>query len=163
MRGVPNAEVTVEIVWVPMLPTDTEESARRAARMFRDPRIRQYYDRDRQLGIAYMKDVFPDCIRDALTVLPADHEFRPRLEEAVASPDQGFPLWDAVLAYPPDAEWRDHVPRPAMWSKQMAYWGCRKDGELTGTFWRNDCKQLPIDSDWAIEVRTMLGNAQRDR
>lgn len=139
-----------------MLPTDTEESARNASRMFQDPRIRQFYDGDRLLGLAYMKDVLPDCIRDALMVLPANHEFRPRLEEAAASPDKEFALWDAFFAYPPDIEWRESVPRPSSWSKQMAFWGPAQVGEPTGTFWRNDCKQLPVDSDWAIEVRTML-------
>ena len=163
VKGAPNAAVSVEVVWIAMLPTDTEESARDAARMFRDPRIHQFYDGERQLRIAYMKDVFPDCIRDALTVLPADHEFRPRLQEAAASPEKEFALWDAFLAYPPDAEWGESVPKPAFWSKQMAFWGSGHDGEPTGTFWRNDCKKLPVESDWAIEIRTMLGNAKQGR
>ena len=156
VKDAPNAAVSVEVVWISMLPTDTEESARNSARMFRDPRIRQFYDGDRRLGIAYVKDVFPDCIRDALTVLPADHELRPRLEEVAASPDQEFALWDAVFAYPPDSEWRESVPRPSSWSKQMAFWGPGEDGGPTGTFWRNDCAQLPVKSDWAVEVWTML-------
>ena len=145
-----------------MLPTDTEGSARNAARMFRDPRIRQFYDGNRLLGIAYMKDVLPNCIGDALVVLPADHPFRMRLEEAAASPDKDFVLWDAFLAYPPETEWRDSVPRPSSWSKQMAYWRPGEGGEPTGTFWRNDCKQLPIDSDWGIEVRTMLRSSKQE-
>ena len=163
VKGAPNAAVSVEVVWISMLPTDTEESARNSARMFRDPRIRQFYDGDRRLGIAYVKDVFPDCIRDALTVLPADHELRPRLEEVAASPDQEFALWDAVFAYPPDSEWRESVPKPSSWSKQVDFRRPEKVGKPTGTFWRDLCTQLPIESDWAIEVRTMLGNAKQER
>jgi hypothetical protein len=44
------------------------------------------------------------------------------------------------------------VPAPAAWSKQVGFIG-PDAGKMTGTFFRNDCKQLPADSDWNDEVR----------
>ena len=157
VEGAPDAHVAIDWVWMPMLPTDTERAAKKAARMFDDARVRQFYDADMRLGLAYMREAFPNCIRDAIQALPEDDPFRERLKEALALPgNPEFALWDAVLGYPAGVLWKETIPAPAFWSKQFDYWDSATDGRPTGRFWRNDCKAPPSDSDWAAEVREIL-------
>ena len=40
----PPYDVSLTIVWLPMVKGDDEESAREAARMFNDSRVTQFYD-----------------------------------------------------------------------------------------------------------------------
>ena len=157
MDGEPDANIAVELVWIPMWPTDSMRNARKAARRLDDARIRHYYDGQFRLGLAYMRDVFPDCIRDAISVLPERDPLRQKLEETLARPgNPELALWDAALGYRAGVRWDDRIPMPAYWSKQIGFWGPGKPGEPSGSFWRNDCKQLPTDSDWAVELRNLM-------
>jgi hypothetical protein len=63
-------------------------------------------------------------------------------------------LWDAILFYDAQSEWRERVPAPAAWAKQVAFFGSGQPREPSGTFFRSDCKSPPVDSDWHVEVRS---------
>ena len=159
VQGDPYADIAVELVWMPMWPTDSKRAANKAARRLNDPRIRHYYDGQRQLGLAFTREVFPDCVREAINALPEGDPLRLRLEEARDMPgNPQFALWDAAPAYPAGARWEEKIPMPAYWSKQVGFWGPGEPGEPSGTFWRNDCKKPPLDSDWAVELREILAH-----
>jgi len=152
----PATDVSIHIVWLPMVPGDNARATRRTGRSF-PPHVHQYYDPDRLVGHAYYRDVFPGCLRDALRVMPKDHPLYDTLHEwSQASRSEG-PIWDAVFFYRAGSEWTDGVPVPAFWSMQVAFFPQGDDG-VTGTFFRNSCSEPPVDSDWHEEVRRAAAN-----
>src|SRR5262245_60074143 len=64
----------VMIVWVAMLESDNEGEARKAARKFDFEGARHFYDGERRIGTRLMVEQFPNAVRDALEILPRDHE-----------------------------------------------------------------------------------------
>ena len=50
---------------------------------------------------------------------------------------------------------------PIWWTRQIGFNGEGKPGELTGLFWKNDPRQLPVKSDWDLEAREALRFAQQ--
>ena len=84
------------IVWLPMLPGDSAESAVRQSEVFQDARVVQGWDPHRQIG-----DIFAGTLKLTRTA------------------------WDVYLLYPPGAEWRgDAPPPPAFWMHQLTPdWG----------------------------------------
>lgn len=151
----PSDQVSVFVVWLPMVPGDSKRAARSTGAMYAGYQVRQYYDPDRTVGLAYHREVFPNCLRDALSVMPKDHSLYGELSGWAASSRGDGPLWDAVLVYPSGAEWNESIPRPTSWSKQAAFFGISA-GEITAVFFRNDCMQPPTESDWHIEVKTAM-------
>src|SRR5262245_18544922 len=143
-----------------MVPGDDNKSARATGKMFPGGRVHQYYDADRIVGLAYRHDVFPTCLQEALAIMPKDHPLYAQLSEWAATPQGTGPLWDAVLFFPAGVEWKDQVPAPAAWSKQVGFMG-PDAGAVTGMFFHNDCKQLPTDSDWHDEVRNGMKALER--
>lgn len=152
-------EVSVHVVWLPMVSGDDERAARSTGRMYAAHPVHQYYDGQRSVGLSYRREVFTNCLNDALSVMPQDHPLYAELNEWASTPRGIGPLWDAVLFYPPGIEWDDHIPRPAAWSKQVAFFE-GGTGDITGTFFRYDCKSPPVDSDWNVEVRRGLRAVQ---
>jgi len=148
-------EVSVHVVWLPMVSGDDERAARSTGRMYAAHPVHQYYDGQRSVGLSYRREVFTNCLNDALSVMPQDHPLYAELNEWASTPRGNGPLWDAVLFYPPGIEWDDHMPRPAAWSKQVAFFE-GATGDVTGTFFRDDCKAPPVDSDWNVEVQRGL-------
>lgn len=149
--------MSITIVWLPMLESDDESAARRASQMFSDMRVRQFYDPRRLSGLAASNEAFPaGCLHDVLEATPAEHPLHARLKEWAASNAEPPALWDAALFYQPDAEWGDHVPTPARWSKQVGFHGSAAPGEPSGIFLHNSCHAPPVDSDWYVEVRNAM-------
>lgn len=154
VEAYPRERVSVLVVWMPMVPGDDEQSARSTGMMYAGHGVRQYYDAERKIGTAYHRDVFPDCISEALSVMPKDHPLFPTLRDWAELPADR-PLWDAVLFYQPGVEWIDVAPRPTGWSKQVGFVG-PDSGDVTGIFFRNDCSEPTVDSDWFREVRQAM-------
>ena len=143
----------VMIVWVAMLDSDNEHEARMAARRFDFPSARHFYDGERRIGARLMAEQFPTAVRDALEILPRDHELREMLESREDLPPEKMPMWDAVLIFPPGVKWEDRSPAPIWWTKQTSFSGEEKPGEMTAVFWKNSTRQLPVRSDWYLEAR----------
>ena len=84
-------EVVVSIVWIPMLPGDSEDAARAATELIPDARARHYFDPDRQAGRAL----------------------------ASRMGGEGQIAWDIYLLFPPDVPWEDEPPLPIDWAHQL--------------------------------------------
>jgi hypothetical protein len=149
------------IVWMPMLETDNEREAQKSARHFHFSGARHFYDSERRIGTRLMAEQFPNAIRDALEILPANHPQRETLEARKGLPPEKMPMWDAVLVFPPGVKWGERLPVPAWWTKQTGFSGEEKPGELTAIFWKNSTRQLPVKSDWFLEAREALQVAER--
>lgn len=148
-------DVSVHVVWMPMVPGDDERAARSSGRMYGSHPVHQYYDGGRTIGLAYRREAFTNCLTDALSVMPKDNPLYAELSEWATTSRGDGPLWDAVLFYPQGVEWADRMLQPVAWSKQVAFFeGSTND--VTGTFFRDDCKSPPVDSDWHEEVRRGL-------
>ena len=75
-----------------MLPEDTEATARHSARLFDDPRLRQFYDVERRVGRAIARSLgFPDEV-----------------------------AWDIYLFYQKGQIWADSPPMRYAWVHQMS-------------------------------------------
>ncbi len=151
MKGYPNADISVIIVWIPMLPSDNEAAAREASGRFDDARVHQLWDANRRSGIAFSRDVFPRWLKDAAEALPPGHMLCESLKSRADKPPEKRPLWDIALFYAKGIEWKDGPPKPDYWAKQIAYFGLQEDG-TSGLFWRNDFGKEPVASDWLVEV-----------
>jgi hypothetical protein len=79
-----NASLHIVVVWEPMYPGDTRADAV-GDRVFADPRVTSFWD---------------------------PHEISGRwLGRRAADPAQGVIVWDAFLAFPPQARWSDPPAR----------------------------------------------------
>ena len=93
LEAYPDAELSITIVWVDMLSADGEAAVTKAAEVFDDARVRQFYDETRRSSTAFATDV-----------LYAD----------------GGPAWDIYLYYEPGAIWDEFPPKPAEWYHQLS-------------------------------------------
>jgi hypothetical protein len=149
-------DISIIVIWMPMVETDSQAEAVKASAMFEDSRVAQFYDPHRVVGIDYVKGAFANCLRDALSVLPKEDELRSMVEHWNELAPEHRALWDVVLFYPPGVEWKTSAPAPKRWAKQVMYF---EGGEkTTGTFFRDDCKKLPIDSDWHVLLRETMAD-----
>ena len=84
-------EVIVSIVWIPMLPGDSEDAARAATALIPDARAHHYFDPDRRAGSAL----------------------------ASRMGGEGKIAWDMYLFFTPGAIWEDEPPLPMDWVHQL--------------------------------------------
>ncbi len=91
LEALPDAPITAQIVWLPMLPEDGPAAAREAALICDDRRARHFYDPEKIAGKAI----------------------------AAALGGAGRVAWDVYLVYPPGARWDDDPPVPAAWRHQL--------------------------------------------
>ncbi len=156
IEAYPKAEFTVYVVWLPMIPTDNEAAAHKASTMYRDSRLRQYYDPERRTGIAFSKDVKPDQFRELVESLADDDPLEQHIKEWFSLPAEKRPVWDVVYFFPPGAKWTNSVPKSTMWMKRMAFFGDPDGDEPSGLFFHHDSKRPPSESDWFVEVRQAM-------
>jgi len=146
------------IVWVSMLETDNEMEGRKAAAIFDSPGVRHFYDGNNEVGRLLRAEQFPNAVRDALQILPADHPMRKTLERKKDLPPEKMGVWDSVLIFPPGVKWEDHTPKPEWWTIQTGSRIEEKPGERKVVFWKN---KLPVGSDWYLEAREALDVTQK--
>lgn len=85
-------DVSVLIVWIPMLAEDSEQAAQESSEIFGDARARLFYEANRHAG------------RAVAAMLGAPAEI----------------AWDMYLAYRDGVEWDgDSVPTPASFTHQL--------------------------------------------
>lgn len=94
LESFPKADISVTIVWIEMLPSDSLAAAEKMAGTIRDPRVRHFYD--------------PRATRHA------GHAFAKGLLKEGAGP-----AWDIYLFYDKTAEWKDDPPKPVDWMHQL--------------------------------------------
>jgi copper chaperone CopZ len=83
-------DVAVAVVWIDMLPSDSEASARRAAVLLQDPRVNQFHDPQRHAGQAWA---------EVLGI-------------------QGI-AWDTYMLFAGGALWDGGAPMPDEWFHQL--------------------------------------------
>lgn len=146
LEAFPDTDVSVHVVWLPMLGSDNEAAAKRSSRMYQDSRVHQYYDPDRSAGWAYTNDVFPDMSEKMQAALPADHVLRTE-----GGPPGKGAAWDIYMLYEPGIEWTDAVPEPTSWVMQT----------IPGytLIWKNDFGKPPFRSELVDEIRVLMQEA----
>lgn len=83
MQGFPKADMSIAVVWMDVLPMDSEKTARKtAALLSNDPRLRHFHDPDKRVGKALAKTL--------------------KWEESYA--------WDIYVFYDKGAMWRGAQP-----------------------------------------------------
>ena len=90
LAKIPQSDLQVYSVWVPMLWTDGKGVLPQATKRFADPRVRHYSDGERKLVAEYSR------------VLEIDE-----------SP------WDVYLLFDRNAEWKDRAPKPVFWMDRL--------------------------------------------
>jgi len=92
----PEAELRVYVVWLPVLSRMSPEAlaggARSGAKRLPDARVRHYLDPEARLGEHYTR--------------------------ALALPMED-PAWDVFLVFGPEARWEKAPPAPAAWMHQL--------------------------------------------
>ena len=154
VAGYPGLELGIHVVWAPMLGSDNEEAARKASKMFDDPRVEQYWDSNRLLGTSYAARVFPSYLVDMEkgmdAALPADHWWRERERSWKNTKPEQAPLWDVAFMYAKGTTWGRTPPVPHGMVKQIFFYG-EQENDPTGMFF-TDFKRPPRDGDWIAEV-----------
>ena len=87
----PHAEICINIVWIKKLSGDSEQTAKKAAEMFKDHRVVHFYDSNKSSGKAIAN----------------------RLGWT------GQVAWDIYLFYEAGVEWANITPQPAYWMHQL--------------------------------------------
>ncbi len=103
LQDFPKADLDVSIVWIDMLRSDNAAAAAKSAKMFDDPRVRQFHDPrgSRLAGKAFAHEL----IREGAGV-----------------------AWDIYMFYDKDARWHDNPPKPIDYMHQLGG-GRRADPE----------------------------------
>ena len=146
LEAYPDTDISVHVVWLPMLGSDNEAAAKDSSQMYDDSRVHQYYDPDRSAGWAYTHDVFPDMSDEMHAALPADHVLRRE-----DGPRGNGAAWDIYMLYEPGIEWTDSVPAPTSWVMQT----------IPGytLIWKNDFAIRPFRSELIDEIRVLMQEA----
>lgn len=84
--------ISVIIVWTNMLKTDDQEHAFKAASMFKDGKIVQFFDAENKFGDLVAKRLNP----------------------------KGEKAWDIYMFYDTEAEWNQTIPRPFDYAHQLS-------------------------------------------
>ena len=87
----PEADLSIAIVWINKIPSDSRNAAEKASRIFNDHRICQFYDSQQLSGRA---------VADSLGW-------------------QGRVAWDIYLFYNTGSRWNETPPAPIDWMHQL--------------------------------------------
>lgn len=90
LAKVPNSDLQVYAVWLPVLVTDGKLAVPQATKRFPDPRVRHYWDGESKLRAEYSRTL-----------------------ETNEQP------WDVFFLYGRDAEWKELPPKPVFWMDQI--------------------------------------------
>ena len=173
-------EASLSVVWLPMLPTDNAAAACSSATMFRDPRVKQFWDPDRLSGLTWSAEFQAAEAKALLDSMPPDHGMREFVEMWIDNPSI-YPVWDVAYFFAPEIRWGDHVPTPSSWTKQVGFWGGSDDDTpnaeadstatsntepampdmTTGDFWTSRRSWDTIESDWYREIRLGMDSLGR--
>jgi copper ion binding protein len=87
-----NKDISVIIIWTNMLKTDDESSAYKAASLFNDQRIVQFFDSENKFGDVVAQRLSP----------------------------QGMKAWDIYMFFDKDTQWNKDFPRPFDYAHQLS-------------------------------------------
>ena len=139
----PDLDAAVHVVWLPMLGSDNEASAKKSSLMYTDSRVQQYWDAEKASGWAYTNDLFSDMGERMKRAIAGDEQ----LQRDVQPRGQG-PMWDIYMLYEPGAKWGESVPEPTSWVWQMI------PGHTL--VWKNDFANPPLRSELVDEIAVLM-------
>ena len=155
----PMDSLAVTIVWSPMMPGDTEETARAAASMFDSARVTQFYDPQRLVGDVFREQVFPDAYKQGLASLPPDHWLRESMPQMKARYEAG-PEWDIYMFFGPGVEWNDAPPRPTRFVRHLGRI-IEKDGGRLSLMWIDGYYNPPVEGSLPTEIASLASELLR--
>jgi hypothetical protein len=91
LHAFPDADLSVLVVWIAMMESDTPEAAFEASGKFSDARVEQFFD--------------PGCKAGKIFARSLGHDSET--------------AWDFYLFYPAGAEWRELPPEPHIYMHQL--------------------------------------------
>jgi len=91
----PDEQLAVYVVWMPVLASDDRDAALESRSLVSDPRARHFWDLDQSLGRA--------------------------LGRSLDLPRGGNLAWDMYLVFEPEATWGDAPPEPTFWNHQLGF------------------------------------------
>ncbi len=86
-------QLSVHVVWTPVLPSDDRASVDKARQIFPGERVTQYWDSDQSLGKTYGK--------------------------VVKLPRERTLAWDIYFAFGRKSQWKEKAPKPDDWAHQL--------------------------------------------
>ncbi len=161
VKAYPEADLSVLVIWEPMLGSDNEAAARASATIFDDPRVHQFWDADRLSGITYSTEVYPQRMSQIAEAMPDDHFLKGRFDKNADVSPERIPMWDFALFYPAGVEWVDTPPASSAFIRQLAIF--KTPEGTTATILTDDFTQPPIESDWYDEVRREMQTLMASR
>ena len=93
LEQVTDSDLTIHVIWLPVLPSDTRDSVEQAKLTVPDSRARHYWDEDLNLGYTF--------------------------GQIVELPNGGDLAWDVYFVYDRGAHWRSHPGPPDSWWHQL--------------------------------------------
>lgn len=107
LKNHPSADISVSVVWIDMLTTDSKLMAARSSRQFEDTRVQQFWDGKQAFGY--------------------------EVGRSLNHPEHA--AFDIYLFYDAQAVWEDSLPPPARWFIQMdpESWAQVADSTLLAT------------------------------
>jgi hypothetical protein len=93
LQKIPDEDLSVHVVWTPVLKSDHFGATAAAQKLIPDLRALHYWDGDQHLGKAY----------GAVLELPRGREL----------------AWDIYFAYDAGVLWGTEVPPPSLWAHQL--------------------------------------------
>lgn len=138
-------------IWIPMVPTDSEQAARASATIFPEKRAVQFYDARQAVGSAYARETFAGFVGRARKSLPQGHY----LAEHFANPREvERPAWDLYMLYAPGVRWEQSPPLPTHWIRHCG----RTDGQKS-TYWIDSPDSPPREGKLFDAMRAMTDAA----
>ena len=93
LEKVKDKDISIIIVWTNMLKTDDQNSAYKAASLFKDPNIVQFFDAENKFGNLVAQRLNP----------------------------QGKKAWDIYMFFDKDTPWNKDFPRPFEYAHQLSF------------------------------------------
>ncbi len=103
MRRVGTDQLSLQVVWMPVLGPDDAAAALEAEPILADPRSAHFWDAEQSLGKMYGK----------VLTLPRGRSL----------------AWDIYFVYAAGVEWKDELPLPTDWQHQLGMDERHLDGE----------------------------------
>jgi hypothetical protein len=149
----PAGRASALVVWIPMIPADSEDAARASATIFPAGRAQQYYDARQSLGWACTRQSFAGFMERARKFVPDDDMLAMEIDSHGGAER---PQWDLYMLYAPGVRWAGSAgpPLPDHWIRHTG----RRDG-VTSTYWRDTPDAPPQQGDLFEAIREMARDA----
>ncbi len=107
LESMTDENLSVFVVWTPVLQEDSRRAAADAMQLIPDQRVVHFWDADKSLGFSAGKAV----------TLPREREL----------------AWDVYFVFDPESKWENTLPTPDYWMHQLAKDERTLDGEKLHT------------------------------